>query len=287
MIAAVLLLVPMAACDEGGLSGPEGTRTTGQVTVMLTPTNGSAAASAVLAASGPRFGRVALDRVESITVTLDSVQVRPLSADEADEDGEEEGEENGDNGEDGDGEGEEGQNGDGENGDENGDAGSASVSTQQESGDENEGEWITLGADGQELDLLDLPEDGLELAAADLPAGDYRGVRLFVSDATITFAEDVRFGNPNDPDNVFEAGTPHPLEIPSAAQTGVKVPRLDFSVPEGGAETVVLAFDGDASVRTVVATGNGRLKMSPVLVGGGPGNGGPGSGGPGNGGPGG
>lgn len=252
---ALTLTLGLAACDGGDLTGPADGN--GRLTLQLTSADGSAAgsaASALLAASSPALARVGLDRVASISVTLDSVQVHPLASDE--DDGDEEAQQQGPPD----------------------DAGS-------------QGGWITVAADGQELDLLALPGDGLELGAADLPAGDYRGVRLFVSDAAITFAEDVTFGGPNGQGQggVFEAGTAYPLLIPSAGQTGVKVPRLAFTVPEGGAETVTLGFDADASVRTVAAAGNGTIRMAPVLIGGsgdGDGPGGPGGNGGGPGGPG-
>lgn len=264
-----VLLLALAACD-GGLTDPDGS--TGQLTMVLTPTDGSAdAASAVLAAGSPSAARVGLDRVESITVTLDSVQVHPLF-DEDEEEGEEE---------------EDGAPQDTAASDttssDTTSQGSVAAQQQGPPGDgANDGGWVTVAAAGQTVDLMALPEEGIELGSAELTAGDYRGVRLFVSDATITFSEDVQFGNPNDTDNVFEADTAHPLEIPSADRTGVKLPRLAFTVTEGDAETVDVGFDADASVRNVVATGHGTLKMSPVLVAGPRGSGGPGgAGGPG------
>lgn len=264
---ALALALGLAACDGGDLTGPAGE---GRLTLELTSADASAAgstASALLAASSPALARVGLDRVASISVTLDSVQVHPLARDEDEED--EEAQEDQD--------GEEGQDGEAD------DDGTGSTQAQQQGSPDDPGPrggWITVAADGQELDLLALPEEGLELGAADLPAGEYRGVRLFVSDATITFAEDVSFGGAGGQGQggVFEAGTPYPLIIPSARQTGVKVPRLAFTVPEGGAETVTLGFDADASVRTVAAAGNGTIRMAPVLVGGSGPRGGPGGG---------
>lgn len=130
--------------------------------------------------------------------------------------------------------------------------------------EDGEAQWTALEVDDQELNLLDLPEGGVEVARGELEAGDYCNVRFFVGDATVTFSEDATLGGGPNPVRTFEAGEPHDLFIPSAENTGIKVPTARFSV-EGEQETVTVAFEAGESVQTVNVTGAGVL-MTPVLT---------------------
>ena len=56
----------------------------------------------------------------------------------------------------------------------------------------------------------------------------------------------------------------HPVEIPSAQNTGIKA-DIDLVVEEGAEGDVGLLFDADATFANVIATGNGRVKMPPVI----------------------
>jgi hypothetical protein len=101
----------------------------------------------------------------------------------------------------------------------------------------------------------------IRIARGDIPAGTYSGLRLRydVATATVTLNRDVTVGQ-----HTFTAGT-HTLEIPSGAQTGVKVPFQSIVVGDGDDADVVLVFDANATVQNVIATGSGKLLMPPVL----------------------
>ena len=130
--------------------------------------------------------------------------------------------------------------------------------------DENaESAWVSLDVSARgAINLRTLPttaESGMQLAKGELPAGSYKNVRLFLDTdgpeaPSITFNKAVEVGPKS-----YAAGT-YPLEIPSAAQSGIKIPSAGFTV----GETVMLMFDGSTSVGNVVANPNG-VKMSPVL----------------------
>jgi hypothetical protein len=99
------------------------------------------------------------------------------------------------------------------------------------------GGWVTLQVEGgsQTVDLLGLPSsgDGVTVASGELDPGDYGNVRLFFSEATVTFSEDVTFpggGQGQAGGQSYEAGTAHELFVPSGAQTGLKVPTASFTV---------------------------------------------------------
>ncbi|CAN5669754.1 hypothetical protein BH23GEM6_BH23GEM6_26110 [soil metagenome] len=132
--------------------------------------------------------------------------------------------------------------------------------------DENsEAAWVSLDVSGGgSLDLMKLSEAGVVLARGDLDAGDYRSVRLMVSSATITFNQSVTVGgSPNA--RTYAADVAHTLTIPSAAQTGIKVPTAGFSVSETTGDEVTVVFDASASVQSIQALPTG-VQMSPVLT---------------------
>jgi hypothetical protein len=124
------------------------------------------------------------------------------------------------------------------------------------------GGWITLTLDEPAtLDLLSLPaedESPVVIAAGSVPIGEYRKVRLYVSDATIVFGGPISVGQ-----SVFEAGVEYPVRIPSADQSGIKT-DAEFSVGDEGAE-VNLLFAPSATFANLTATGSGRVQMAPVI----------------------
>ncbi len=137
-------------------------------------------------------------------------------------------------------------------------------------------ETLDLGDETFDLDLLNLPseeEDAIPLAEGTVPLGEYHKIRLFVSKATVTFFEAITVGRSTfsafdadenyDPDDP-ETETVYDVEISSAQNTGIKA-DIDLEVTEATEGDVGLLFDADATFRNVIATGNGRVKMPPVL----------------------
>jgi hypothetical protein len=121
------------------------------------------------------------------------------------------------------------------------------------------------GEGGKRINLLALPseaQDSITIARGDLPAGTYDHIRLQVADsgATITLKEDVSMGG-----SIRLTKGTHPLTLPSALQSGLKIKTARFTVSQDSAATIKLVFDGASSVGNVQITGNGVAQMSPVL----------------------
>lgn len=109
---------------------------------------------------------------------------------------------------------------------------------------------VSVSVEPQTIDVLTLRNGGLEtLGETDLPAGTYNQLRLIVDDAEITFAG---------------GSEVHPVEVPSGAQTGLKINIEPALVVEGGQTSqVVLDFD---AARAVVETGNGEYVLKPTAI---------------------
>ena len=112
-------------------------------------------------------------------------------------------------------------------------------------------------ATSRTCDLKKLVDRQDMLGVGAIPEGHYTMVRLIVSSATLYF------DNPSDGPACANAitaplGRSANVEIPSGE---VKLNR-QFEVPEGGVTTMLIDFDGD---RSVVETGNGRFRMTPVI----------------------
>jgi len=98
------------------------------------------------------------------------------------------------------------------------------------------------------------------LGTGPLTAGQYTQVRLGVSSATIYFDNATAVAQPACAQAITEpTGRKASVEIPSGE---VKLNR-QLTVPQAGAATMVLDFDGDRSIRE---TGNGRYTMTPVIA---------------------
>lgn len=122
------------------------------------------------------------------------------------------------------------------------------------------GAWVSIVIDPVTVDLTAVTEGtATEVAAGGLPEGSYNQLRFFLQSATVTFLTDVGVGNA-----VFLAGQPYDIDIPSVDNTGLKVPTAHFTVG-GTEETVVVLFDPTGTTASIGATGNGRVRMSPVL----------------------
>ncbi len=127
----------------------------------------------------------------------------------------------------------------------------------------SDSDWSTVpfgaGATSRTCDLKKLqgPQDVLGTGA--LPAGSYTMVRLTVSAATLYFE------NPS----VGADACAATIAAPAGRNASVDIPsgevRLNrgFALAAGGTTTILLDFDGDASIREL---GNGRYSMTPVIA---------------------
>jgi hypothetical protein len=113
------------------------------------------------------------------------------------------------------------------------------------------------GATSRTCDLKKLQSAQDVLGTGPLSPGQYTQIRLVVSSATLYF-DNAAGGDPCAPTIAAPAGRSSVVEIPSGE---VKLNR-QFTVPEAGATTMLLDFDGDRSIRE---TGSGRYTMSPVV----------------------
>jgi hypothetical protein len=126
---------------------------------------------------------------------------------------------------------------------------------------------LSATATSGRINLLALPTDlggtttGILLSQGSVPAGTYTGVRLRydVATASITLNQQVTVGQ-----HTFAPGT-YTLDVPSGAQTGIKVPFGTLTLGSDATADVVLTFDAGATIQNVIATGSGKLMISPVL----------------------
>ena len=134
----------------------------------------------------------------------------------------------------------------------------------EDDADDTNPAWTRLElTDPVELDFLALPLEGespLVIASGELPLGSYGHVRLFVSSTGVEFASEVNVGP-----QTFYPATLYEVEIPSGEQTGIKT-NLRFDVTEDPGD-VGLVFDPEATFLNVVATGSGKVKLTPVVKG--------------------
>jgi hypothetical protein len=126
-------------------------------------------------------------------------------------------------------------------------------------------DWYTLEISGnRHLDLIHLPTDtasGLQLADGAVPAGIYGGARLFVSGATIWFNTTIT----TDSGVTFQPNVGYPVTIPSGPESGIKT-RAGFTIAQGASD-VVLVFDVASAVRHAEVTRDGKIRIMPVMDG--------------------
>ena len=115
------------------------------------------------------------------------------------------------------------------------------------------------GGTSRTCDLKKLVEAEDLLGTGPLAAGRYTQVRLVVSGAALYFDNPSEGTDACAPAIQPPAGRSEVVEIPSGE---VRLVR-PFEVPESGATTMLIDFDGDRSVRM---TGNGRYLMTPVIT---------------------
>ena len=131
------------------------------------------------------------------------------------------------------------------------------------------GGWVTLpfagGATTRTCDIKRLIGGAQDvLGTAALTAGHYTQVRLTVTGATIYFNQETADVTPcvAGATMTFAAGsTEVGTNVP--VSSGQLILNHPFDVPEAGATTMTLDFNGDGSV---VQTGVGMYRMTPVIT---------------------
>jgi hypothetical protein len=128
-------------------------------------------------------------------------------------------------------------------------------------GENSEGGWSPLtfadSASTRTCDLKKLVDAQDVRGVGPLAAGHYTQLRLQVSSATLYF-ENPSEGPACAPSIPVPAGRSARVDIPSGE---VRLNR-EFDVPEGGATSILLDFDGDRSINQM---GNGGYRMTPVI----------------------
>jgi hypothetical protein len=122
-------------------------------------------------------------------------------------------------------------------------------------GEEEEGYWEILKewSGGLPVDLIELEDVSMLLASLELEPNKYTQLRIFLNgDASLVLEGEEGL------DGLTET---IPLEIPSSANTGIKLNR-PFEIVEGMITKLTIDFDAEKSV---IKTGNGKYKMKPVI----------------------
>jgi hypothetical protein len=123
------------------------------------------------------------------------------------------------------------------------------------------GGWTTLafsgGATSRTCDLKQLTSAQDVLGTGPLPAGHYTQVRVTVTSAVLYFDNPATTG-PCAATIATPAGRSASIDIPPAQI----VLNREFDLPVNATTSILLDFDGDKSI---IQTGNGTYKMSPVI----------------------
>jgi len=120
--------------------------------------------------------------------------------------------------------------------------------------EKGDGNWPTLMSwePGYEIDLMDIENVSVLLASLNLEPNKYTQLRIFFDgDADLVLERD---------GEVVTVVT-EPLEIPSSAQTGIKL-NHSFEIVEDMVTKLTIVFNAEKSV---IKTGNGKYKMKPVI----------------------
>jgi hypothetical protein len=119
------------------------------------------------------------------------------------------------------------------------------VSIHSANGDSASG-WIVLDSTTRTFDLLTL-RNGVSqvLGEAPLDAGQYTQIRLKLAESCTVVVD----------------GHTYPLDVPSGAQTGLKL-NHPFEIEPNALYELTLDFD---ATRSIHVTGNGEYKLSPVI----------------------
>jgi len=121
--------------------------------------------------------------------------------------------------------------------------------------EEDKGSWEPLKEwnGGFPVDLTELIDVSILLASLELEPNKYTQLRLFLNGEASLVLEGEE--GPDGPTVTV------PLEIPSSANTGIKLNR-PFEIVAGSITKLTIDFDAEKSV---IETGNGKYKMKPVI----------------------
>jgi hypothetical protein len=126
--------------------------------------------------------------------------------------------------------------------------------------DTSDGGWSRLNFESgstRTCDLKKLVNAQDVLGVGPLASGHYTQLRLTVTNAVLYF------DNPSTgPACAASIPTPAGASAPVQVSSGEVKLNRQFDVPEGGATTILIDFDGDKSV---IQQGNGAYRMSPVI----------------------
>lgn len=218
------LAAGLAACGDD----PTGLEGSGTATVQLASLGSSSQSMAAsVVEADPRLGAVALEDVESITVTIERVEAHRAGTKEDSADG-------------------------GENG---------------ENGEDESGGWVGIDVETQTLDLIqDLSDDQtVTVAEGELPAGDYDQVRFFLSEAEITFATEMAVSGPGEDIPAGEPASlripsseQSGLKVPDAGFTvGEAATEVTITFDEGTSiQNITITGTGQVIMAPVLAAGD-------------------------------
>ncbi len=106
--------------------------------------------------------------------------------------------------------------------------------------------WTVINAATRTIDLLNLTNGNVDiLGTSRLDVGSYSQIRLKIGTGS----------------NVVVDGETHPLDIPSGAQTGLKL-NHQFEIEADALYELTLDFDASRSIHV---TGNGQYQLHPVI----------------------
>jgi hypothetical protein len=117
----------------------------------------------------------------------------------------------------------------------------------EDTGGSKKGNWQVIAQwdEGYKVDLIELEGKSILLASELLLPGKYTQLRVFLKDQAI----------------IIVNGEEHNLDIPSVAQTGIKL-NHPFDITSGYITELTLDFD---TKKSIIKTGNGKYKLKPVI----------------------
>jgi hypothetical protein len=111
------------------------------------------------------------------------------------------------------------------------------------------GQWITVRGQPMTVNLLEWNNGkSIVIGTSEVPAGHYTQIRLKIQDAEVVIN-----------------GQTHPLEVPSGAQSGLKLAH-EFTINAGSTYELVVDFDAQRSIVTTGPPNNPNgYKLNPTL----------------------